>query len=56
MDEKGNIIVDKNMETNIEGVFAAGDITGHWPQVVQAVAEGGKAAIEAARYIRHHKK
>ncbi len=42
------IQVDRQMRTNIEGVFAAGDCTGHPLQVAKAVGEGCIAALAAA--------
>lgn len=47
------IAVDRNMRTNIPGVFAAGDCTGKPLQVAKAVGEGNVAAISAAEYIQH---
>ncbi|NLJ57308.1 MAG: NAD(P)/FAD-dependent oxidoreductase [Tissierellia bacterium] len=48
----GNFIdVNKNMETNIEGVYAAGDITGRPLQLSKAVSEGLIAAQHAALQI-----
>lgn len=48
----GNFInVDKNMETNISGVYAAGDITGKPLQLSKAVSEGLIAAQHAALQI-----
>lgn len=49
---EGNFIaVDRNMETNIEGVYAAGDITGKPLQLSKAVSEGLIAAQHAAFQI-----
>lgn len=56
LDNKGNIIVDENQKTNLKGVYAAGDVTGGILQVIFAAAEGAKAGINAARYIRHIQK
>ena len=48
----GNFInVDKHMETNIIGVYAAGDITGKPLQLSKAVSEGLIAAQHAALQI-----
>ncbi len=47
MDKKGYIITDKNQETNLERVYAAGDITGGVRQVIVACAEGAIAATSA---------
>jgi thioredoxin reductase (NADPH) len=56
IDEKGNIKVDEEQITNLEGVFAAGDCTGGHFQVVFATAEGARAGINTARYLRQLKK
>lgn len=47
-----HIVVDKRQQTNIEGVFAAGDITGHPYQMALAVGEGCVAGMEAVAYAR----
>lgn len=48
----GEIIVDSNMSTNIEGVYAAGDSTAKkYRQVTTAVADGTIAALAASSYI-----
>jgi len=50
---EGNYIkVNNKQETNIEGVYAAGDCTCGGAQVVIAAGEGAKAAINAAAYIK----
>jgi len=51
-----HIIVNKNMETNLEGVFAAGDCTGHPYQISKAVGEGQMAALQAASYLQELQK
>ncbi|MBY9017870.1 MAG: FAD-dependent oxidoreductase [Candidatus Lokiarchaeota archaeon] len=56
IDEKGNIKVDEEQKTILEGVFAAGDCTGGHFQVVFATAEGSRAGINAAKYLRQLKK
>ena len=45
------IPVDRQMRTNIPGVFAAGDCTGKPLQLPKAVGEGNVAAISAAEWI-----
>lgn len=51
------IVVDKNMLTNIPGVFAAGDsIQKKYRQVTTAVADGTIAALSASEYINEFKK
>ncbi|HDN17606.1 MAG TPA: thioredoxin reductase [Candidatus Bathyarchaeota archaeon] len=52
VNEKREIIVDKRQMTNIEGVFAAGDCTGGFKQIVIAAGEGATAALYAIRYLR----
>ncbi len=49
--EKGYIEVDRTMQTNIPGVFAAGDCTGPPYQIAKAVGEGLTAALNAVKYI-----
>ncbi|MFX0031343.1 MAG: NAD(P)/FAD-dependent oxidoreductase [Candidatus Hodarchaeota archaeon] len=56
LDENGNVKVDENQQTNIKGVYAAGDVTGGLFQVVFATAEGARAGINACKYLRQVKK
>ena len=49
-------MVDNEQQTNIKGVFAAGDVTGGLYQVVIATAQGATAGINANKYIRGLKK
>jgi thioredoxin reductase (NADPH) len=50
--ENGYIKTDDNMKTNIEGVFAAGDVrVKSLRQVVTATADGAIAAVQAEKYI-----
>ncbi len=52
MDERGYIITDENMHTNIPGVFAAGDCrVKSLRQVVTAAADGAIAAVQAGNYV-----
>jgi thioredoxin reductase (NADPH) len=44
MDEEGYIKVDKGFRTTVQGVYAAGDITGGFKQIVTAVGQGATAA------------
>lgn len=51
------IVVDKNMATNIKGVYAAGDsIAKRYRQVTTAVADGTIAALSASEFINEYKK
>jgi len=50
------IVVDKDMKTNVAGVFAAGDsIQKKYRQVTTAVADGTIAALSAVDYINNLK-
>lgn len=48
------IVTNKKQETNIPGVYAAGDICGPPWQVAKAVGEGCIAGLEAAAYAKKH--
>lgn len=51
-DEAGYIITDEHMKTNIDGVFAAGDIRKKpLRQIITAVSDGAVAANSAIDYI-----
>lgn len=50
--ENGYIVTDEDMKTNIDGVFAAGDVrVKSLRQVVTAAADGAIAAVQAEKYI-----
>ena len=52
VDKKGDIIVNKNSETNVPGVYAAGDVAnGAFKQAITGSAEGVLAAFSAYEYI-----
>jgi thioredoxin reductase len=56
LDEEGRIIVNHHCETNIPGLFAAGDVTNVYAeQVPVAIGEGVKAALSAWTYLSLHK-
>ncbi len=50
-----HIEVNKDMETNLEGIFAAGDCTGTPYQLGRAVGQGQIAALNAASYLSKKK-
>jgi thioredoxin reductase (NADPH) len=55
MDEGGHIYVNDWMETEVPGLFAAGDIrVNSARQVVSAAGDGATAAIRADHYITDH--
>ena len=52
-DQQGYVKVDNQMKTNVEGFFAAGDITNHFgafKQIITAAAMGSVAATSAYEY------
>ncbi|KAJ52279.1 thioredoxin reductase (NADPH) [Clostridium tetanomorphum] len=49
--ENGHIKVDRNMKTNIEGCFAAGDCIGKPYQYIKSAGEGQVAALNAVSYL-----
>ena len=51
-DPRGNIVVDENYQTNVKGVFAAGDAMIGASLVVRAIAHGRRAAEAIDRYLR----
>ena len=51
--EEGKITVGAQMQTNVPGVYAAGDCTGGLLQIAKAVYEGAEAGLAAVRYLRH---
>ena len=56
LDRYGYIITNENMETNIPGVYVAGDLRPkQLRQIVTAVADGAIAATEAEKYVKELK-
>ena len=51
--EQGSIVVDRNMQTSIDGCFAAGDCTGTPYQIAKAVGEGNVAAHSAIKWLNN---
>lgn len=55
LDKNGYIIADENCKTNIEGIFAIGDIrTKSVRQVLTAAADGAVSIYEAEKYLINH--
>jgi thioredoxin reductase (NADPH) len=53
LDSQGQVEVDEWLETEVSGIFAAGDIRANSPrQVSNAVGDGATAAIAAQRYLQ----
>jgi len=52
LNSRGNIIVDENMQTNLMGVFAGGDIVTGAATVILAMGAGKKAALAIGQYLK----
>ncbi len=53
---KGEIVIDREAKTNIDGVFAAGDVVSTtFKQAITGVAEGVTAAYSAYHYVSENK-
>lgn len=54
VDDNGYIIAGENCETNVPGVYAAGDIrTKQLKQIITAAADGANAITSVERYLTH---
>jgi len=53
MTDGKNILVNEDMETNIPGLYAAGDCIGGLLQISTAVGEGAKAAMSMIKFVRN---
>ncbi len=51
-DPRGNVAVDENQMTSVDGVFAGGDVKRGASLIVWAIAEGRKMAAGMDRYLR----
>ena len=55
MDDNGYLIADKYMQTNLPGVYAAGEIAdSHFRQVITSAGMGAAAGMQAIRFIEEH--
>ncbi len=50
LDKQDNIVVN-DFKTNIDGIYAGGDVVGGLLQVAKASADGAEAAIEIKKYL-----
>jgi len=48
-----SVVVDNEMRTNVEGVLAAGDITGRLKRIPEAIGEGHLAVYTIYKYLRN---
>ena len=51
-DERGFVKTGQWMKTSVQGVFAAGDITGGFAQTIVACGQGAIASESAYRFIK----
>ncbi|NKG36055.1 alkyl hydroperoxide reductase [Acinetobacter junii] len=52
LSNRGEIVINDRNETNVQGVFAAGDCTTvPYKQIIIATGEGAKAALSAFDYM-----
>ncbi|MHA1964086.1 MAG: NAD(P)/FAD-dependent oxidoreductase [Candidatus Thorarchaeota archaeon] len=55
LNEKGEIKIDRSSRTNIEGVYAAGDVVdSEFKQAITGVGEGVHAAYQAYKYVNEN--
>ena len=55
LNEKGEIKIDRSSRTNVEGVYAAGDVVdSEFKQAITGVGEGVHAAYQAYKYVNEN--
>jgi len=50
--DDNSVVVDRNQQTNLDGLFAAGDCTGGFKQISVAVGQGALAGRKLIEYVR----
>ena len=57
LNERGEVVINPDCSTNVDGMFACGDVTNVFgKRIVIASGEGAKAALSAKKYILNQKK
>jgi thioredoxin reductase (NADPH) len=52
LDDKGYIVLEKDQQTSIQGIYAIGDIVDPvYKQAISAAGDGAKAALQAQQYL-----
>lgn len=51
--KNNDIVINENMETNVPGIYAAGDCTGGLLQISKAVYEGAKTGLSIAKKLKN---
>ncbi|MEW6095538.1 MAG: NADPH-dependent glutamate synthase [bacterium] len=51
LNKRGNIVVDENLKTSLDGVYAGGDIVTGAATVISAMGAGKKAALSIHQYL-----
>jgi len=53
INDRNEIVIDKNNQTSVEGIWAAGDVTDiKDKQIIVSSAEGAKAALRVNEYLQ----
>lgn len=56
LNEQGEVIVSRDQETSLPGLYAAGDVTTQpYKQIIISASEGAVAALAATQYLMHRK-
>ena len=51
--KNNNVVVNEDMETNVPGIYAAGDCTGGLLQICKAIYEGAKCGLSIAKQLKN---